>query len=227
MLQSIKINGLIFGVEIFTCTPEQLNGREPFIFSDIIQDGYGDMSVQPNYIELLYKYGVRANKDYKYIRNEIMVAVWTKILNNINKWNLLTQVEKEIASEWFTVPKVLRDTIHSFNQQIENGKIFDKESTACRINRYNDVRVELFNRLSWENAMELLGECKLLVESYQQGKEGTEEGDGEGLFDYIESRPGTSHENSGLLQKQYQVVGFNTMEEFSIKLMDILKKGNY
>jgi hypothetical protein len=59
------------------------------------------------------------------------------------------------------------------------------------------------------------------------GREGTVEGDPEGLFDYIDSRVGTSYENTGLKNKSISPSGFATVSDFADYLLDIIKYGKY
>ena len=191
--------------------------------NDTLIDGWEDISSIENWD--LYSSFIAV--DYKVIRMEIFNLVWTKMLGNPINFGLLNDNEKFLASSYFCIPTELRNLVHTTDEQIEFGKIFDEKSTNCRINRFKHVRSEILNRMTWGDAMELLTECKDLIENYYQGREGTLEGDGVGLFDYILSRVGTIYEHSGLLSKTYVIIGFNTITEFSDILINILKNGKY
>ena len=91
------INGGTMGKDIFSCTTEQLNGNDIWIFSNDITIGYSDITS----IETVYKYGLKTNKDYKFVRNEILNLVWGKMLGDPSNWNNLNLEEKKIASEFF------------------------------------------------------------------------------------------------------------------------------
>ena len=74
---------------------------------------------------------------------------------------------------------------------------------------------------------DLMNGASAMIDAYVNfGVEGSLEGDDVGLFDYLESRVGTPFENTGLLSKGYNVEGM-TINEFSERLMDVLKNGNY
>ena len=79
---------------------------------------------------------------------------------------------------------------------------------------------------SLENSISII--TPNLRESYiNYGREGILEGDPEGLFDYIRSQSGSSFEVAGFSSHSYTPVGYANMSEFSVKILDILKNGNY
>ena len=163
-----------------------------------------------------------SDHDYKVLRNNLIVQVATEGFSN------LSVDEKKIASSHFAVSKTDRDTVHTIDEQISNGILFHKESTKARSDRRNAAEGEVYNRIQdgLEQA-DLMNDVTAMLDTYVNfGIEGTLEGDIEGLFDYLESRAGTSFETTGLLSKSYTVEGM-TVAQLSAKLMDIFKNGNY
>ena len=220
------INGGTMGKDIFSCTTEQLNGNDIWIFSNDITIGYSDITS----IETVYKYGLKTNKDYKFVRNEILNLVWGKMLGDPSNWNNLNLEEKKIASEFFVVPKILRDTVYTTDEQIPMAENFDINSIESRKIRFNKAKYQIYNRLTTEQANIILNEVEKdnLSNLYiQYGREGTIEGDPEGFFDYILSRTGTSYENNGFINHDYSPIGFNNMLELANFIIDIVKNGNY
>ena len=172
-------------------------------------------------LEYLDKYGYNG-KDYKYVRQKIIDGV-----TSAGGFSNLTTAEKEIATRWFAVAKSDRDTVYTTEQQILLGLQFHKGSTESRQTRMAYATMEVYNRLSPSEVEEVLSEVQDLVAKYvQYGEEGTLEGDGEALFDYIEARSGTSYTSTGLAAKSYVPDG-KTLSELVTRLMDILKDGEY
>ncbi len=218
--------------QVFTWNKTEIGENQPILCEDTVTVGYEDISS----IENWHKFGTCINKDYKFIRNEIMTLVWTKMMGDPNNWILLTDIEKLIAAEWFVVPKELRDTVYNIEEQIAFAEIFDMNSVISRDIRHKKAKYELYNRLNFNDANEVLNEIEKSVsllthnlrESYiYYGREGLLEGDPEGLFDYFRSQVGSSFENNGFLDHTYIIEGYSTIQEFSVKLLDILKNGNY
>jgi hypothetical protein len=87
----------------------------------------------------------------------------------------------------------------------------------------------MYNRLTKAQSQEIvndLNDSKMLAARYMQfGIEGTIEGDVEGLFDYIESRAGTSYATTGFSSKAFIPIGYANMTAFAVRIMEILKLG--
>lgn len=215
---------------------EEVSGIYEYTLAETLPSGFEECDT----IEDWDKYGHHTGKDYKVRRKEIQTRVYTKILGNPDNWDMLTLAEKKIASKYFLVPRVLRDTVHTDLEQNNNGLIFDEESCAVRSQRYKMIKPLLYNRLEMEDANEVIDDMweiyakvngkeytRSLVENYiMAGREGTLEGDPEGIFDYVLARTGTSFEHTGLLQKGF-VTTYGTLQELCNKFIDILKNGNY
>jgi hypothetical protein len=210
------------GKDIFGWKTEDLNNNEPFKVSSIVDSGYDEISSIETW-SLFYNNLV----DYKYARNEILTLVWTKMLGDPSNWDNLTTTEKQIASSWFVVPKELRDTIHTINEQINYAEIFDSKSILTREIRFNKAKYEIYNRLTITESNIILNEIEKSI-STETPNLGTVEGDPEGLFDYILSRTGTSFDGNGLTTHTYTPTGYSNMTDFvNDKLIKILKDGIY
>lgn len=195
----------------------QLNGNIPIVIATSLPDNYEDISSIRNW----WKYGTNLNKDYKFIRREIM-----NMVSSVG-WLNITPEEKIIAATIFAVGKTERAVIFNIEDQILNGIIFHKQSVKSRVTRENRAVSEIYNRLTPGDQADLLNDISNLIDIYVKfGIEGTLEGDPEGLFDYLESRSNTSYATTGLLSKNYSVEGM-TINQLSNTLIDILKNGNY
>lgn len=217
MLNGISVNLLDSYLE------SDLNGNSPYTVADVVPNSYVDISS----ITTWHSVG-RTLKDYKYIRNEIM------ILANTIGWANLSTEEKTIVANLFAVEKVKRDEIYNTNQQVNLGLLHHKNSIEARATRLAIVQMNLFNRLDKADWEEVAIDTVNLLDSYvNHGREGTVEGDLEGLFDYVDgsARTGTSWDGSGsgvgFRDKAYSVEGYGNCSLFADYILDILKNGNY
>ena len=194
--------------------------------SDPIPTGYQDISSIENWWNLRAELG----RDYKFIRNEIII-----LANVIIGWSSLSVEEKNISATIFAVDETKRDEIFTVEQQIINGWHHHKRSIASRRRRMTQVELELFNRVAKVDTAALFSELKenKLLDAYiDTGLEGTLEGDPEGIFDFIEGslRTGTTWDGTGsevgFYDKGYTVKGM-TMSELTTHIMTILKTGNF
>lgn len=200
-----------------------LNSNDPYIVignSDTVPTGYQDISSILHW----WDFGTSAGKDYKYIRNEIM------ILAAVTGWANLTLAEKIKAAEIFSVGDTERLEIYTLEQQIQLGMQHHVRSMESRQIRLMTVQMNLFNRLSkadWEEVGNAA--APYLAVYLEQGREGTSEGDPEGLFDYVDgsARPGTSWTTNGFRDKNYTIEGYASCSDFADYLLGILKDGNY
>lgn len=109
------------------------------------------------------------------------------------------------------------------------GNVFHIFSVNCRRQRMNKCVSVIYNRLQISDANEIINDVKAnsLYDNYIDfGREGTLEGDPEGIFDYIESRVGTSYEDTGLASKSFTPIE-GSLSDIVVKTIDILKNGNY
>lgn len=162
--------------------------------------------------------------DYKAARAAMIASVASIGFSN------LSLRDKKIASKWFAVTKADRDTVHTLEEQIAYGKDFHLSSVKARRARLTAVKMEIYNRLTYSQVNDIMVASNFEVTGtnyVELGREGTEEGNAEGLFDYIEARLGTLWELTGLKVQAYIPLGMANCTELSTRLMDILKNGNY
>jgi hypothetical protein len=217
-------------------TAADLSGNVPYKVSDTVEAGYVDISSIENwwwfYTQNKEQNCRLINKDYKFVRNEIIMATY------IIGWANLSDNEKFLAASTFSVDKPCRDEIFTFQEQLQWGLVHHKRSKEARLIRANIAQVEVFNRIDkiyWpqlENDL-VLTSGNLINLYTENGREGTLEGDAEGVFDYIDgsNRTGTTWSNAlierGFRDKQFPVVGFPSCSEFADELLKILKDGDY
>jgi hypothetical protein len=139
----------------------------------------------------------------------------------------LPLLEKKMVSRWFVVDANTRNLVYSLDEQVEHSKVFHLNSIAARTKRAQIVSIELYNRLKKEEINDIINDASALMYNYVNfGKEGTLEGDGEGFFDYICARSGTSYASNGLASKNYTPSGM-TLEQLVEGCMQTLKSGIY
>ena len=207
-----------------------VNGN--YAVQETLLPGWEDITSMENWDAL---HGV-VDKDYKYARTEIMTLAWAKMRGDPANWDDLSAAEKSVAARWFVVPKQMRDTVYTTAQQIPMAEVFDTMSIASRRTRFAKAKYEIYNRLTVEQANVIINEIErsasaitpnLRDQYIEYGRVGTPEGDPEGLFDYVVSQAGTSFENAGFSSHDYVPEGYASMSAFAVKIMDIVKNGNY
>jgi len=217
-LWALKVNGTAI-TNNAGWNESELQGNEPLIVAGIQPSvDYEDVST----IENWKTYGPLL-KDYKFIRREIQVLVV------MIGWESLTLEEKRIASSMFAVAQAERNEVDTTQEQVAHGVDFHECSIESREARLNRGVSEILNRLEWADAQDVvssLGTQSLDTSYLHFGREGTLEGDPEGLFDYIEARVGTSFETTGLAAQAY-VPTSGTLASLIVDLMSILKDGIY
>ena len=188
--------------------------------ADSAPTGFTEATTITNVIRYAGKVG---GYDYKAIRSKVQVLAATTGFTN------LSTPEKELTSQWFAVITADRDTIYTTEEQILYGKIFHQSSTACREDRIDRAISEIYNRLATSEIDELIDDVSDLNRQYiESGREGTDEGDPEGLFDYIEGRATTTYASGGSLpglkHKGWTPIG-KTLDALVTDILDILKNG--
>lgn len=163
--------------------------------------------------------------DYKLARVALYIAMMTK-----GGFDALDTEEKQIASKWFIVGRSERNQVHTVEQQVDNGLIYNAESINARRSRMTKCMIEVYNRLTDEEVKAVMAAMDFSRTTYayvEAGQEGTLEGNEEGLFDYIEARTGTTWQTTGLRAQLYIPVGYANCGLLADRLMDILVNGNY
>lgn len=220
-------NESTFDVDSYTSA--QLNGNAPYKIVDTLPPGYKDISTIENWWYMYeHQNGILINKDYKYIRNEIMILAATI------GWSNLSSTEKDIAARIFAVGETERDELFTIEEQIDLGLLHHIYSKASREMRLAKTQMQLFNRLSKTDWSEVAIDTEALIPHYlNEGIEGTVEGDTEGLFDYVDGDSRSNHtwdgngSEVGFRNKTYSVTGYNNCSDFADDLLNILKNGEY
>ena len=203
--------------DLTTWNESDLNGNAAFQRVDTIPAGYQDVSSITHW----HVYGKSTGADYKAIRQEIKELAASIV------WANLTTSEKVIAGAYFVVAKTDRDDVYTTEQQVGLGMLFHRDSIEARQVRWSWVVIEAFNRLPKAETDIILNDVSgaNLSDLYMYGgREGTLEGDEEGLFDYIDARVGTTWETTGAAAQTLTPIGM-TQADFIAHCMDILKNG--
>ncbi len=205
-----------------TYTDEELSGNPAFKAQDSQPTGYVDVSGIVNW----HYYGPLAGKDYKYIRKEINSRVQTI------GWGNLTNDEKEIAVKIFcsAVSQSERAEVYSEAIQRQLSLLHFQAMQESRAMRYARSQAEAFLFLSQAEQDVIITD--VIAESVAQkylsfGREGTESGDPEGLFDYINATTGTKYAVGGLgplgIRAQSWTPYGRTLDQLCDDMLDILR----
>jgi hypothetical protein len=164
--------------------------------------------------------------DYKVARVSMYIAMMMQ-----GGFANLSLSDKIIASRWFIVGRLERNEVHTTEQQIANGLIYNDNSIEARNKRMTQCMIEVYNRVDDEAVKEIMATMDFSRTTYNYikiGVEGKAAGDiADGIYDYILSTPGSSWETTGLSSQSYTPVGYANCGELANRLMDILMNGNY
>lgn len=118
LLLAYLINGEPVGTVVPSWSTDDLNGNKPFVESESVISGYGDISS----IENWDRFGGNCT-NYEMVRYYIQVLVITIAGGDFANWNNLTLAEKEVACKYVTAPYGLRvPAVVSDEQDKENWK---------------------------------------------------------------------------------------------------------
>jgi hypothetical protein len=208
-LQAYILNGKIINVEIFNWSLDQLNGNNPWVVSETLQNGYADISN----IESWNTIGFNV-KDYLYVRNQINLLLQQIGFNN------LSLNEKIIVSQYFLVSKIDRDTVMSEEEQVNYWNILIENSQDCRFKRWETAKKYISYKLLPVDSSDLAKSTSELCADYINYNIITKIKDGiSGLFDYLKGEG--DYVSNGYPIKSYW------LQQDEDRLMDILENGNY
>lgn len=205
-----------------------LGSNSPFLAisgTETVPSNYQDISSIENWATY-GRNGAHNGKpiDYKFIRKEIYILVLTKVFTNC------TTAEQEIAAQWFVVDHLDRDTIYTTPQQIAYGGVHHANSVEAREGRVGYVMMELYNRLTTADVNTVMTDVSnddLLHLYITNGREGTLQGDPEGLFDYMAAVSGTSYSGTGFAAKAITPLDGVTLAALTDQICTVLKDGIY
>ena len=181
----------------------------PFLVSNIIKDGYMDVSSITNWDN----FGDRL-KDFIYVRDKIKSFV-----DSIGFSNLSLE-EKIISAKYFVVGKTDRDSVLSEEEQYQFWDTLVTESQKSRFIRWEYAKKYISYVLSPINSSDLAKSTSVLCNDYINYNIITKVKDGiSGLFDYLKGEG--DYMFNGYPSKSYWT------QENQDHLMDILENGNY
>ncbi len=217
ILGSYLIGGSTPTSTVGSWTDADLSGNVPFIIKDAtLPAGYQEL---PD-IEDWHKCGENAGADYKCIRKCIATIA------AITGWGNLSTTEQQLVAQYFATVKSNRDEHYTTEQQIELGKAFHAYSVEARAHRVNQVRLELYNRLLPAEIATIMVNIGNLDNYYVfNGHEGTESGDPEGLYDFLDATVGTSYELTGVRAMTLTPEGYTDGDDFVDSMLVILRDG--
>jgi hypothetical protein len=208
-LQAYILNGKTINVDIFNWSLNQLNGNNPWIISEVLQNDYADITSIENWNIIGFNL-----KDYNYVRNQINL-----ILNQIG-FNNLTLNEKKIVSQYFLVDKQDRDIVLTEEEQIIYWNDLVTNSQDCRFKRWEAAKKYISYNLTPIDSSDLAKSTSILCNDYINYNIITKTKDGvSGLFDYLKGEE--DYTTNGYPSKTYWT------QENQDKIMDILENGNY
>lgn len=181
----------------------------PFLVSDIIKDGYMDVSSITNW-DL---FGDRL-KDFIYVRDKIKSFVDSIGFNN------LSLDEKIISAQYFLVTKSDRDTVLSEDDQKIYWSSLVENSQKSRFSRWEHAKTYISYKLTPMNSSDLAKSTSDLCNDYINFNIITKNKDGiSGLFDYLKGEG--DYVTNGYPSKSYWT------QQDQDSLMGILENGNY
>lgn len=185
------LNGQKLNVDIFNWNESQLNGNKPWIISDTIVEGYGDITSIVNWHSI-----GRSLEDYTFIRQEIK-----KHYEYIGA-QLIGEDDAKILCSLFLLPKEQRDIYFTESEQQTQWNDFLNASMDCRKLRWTKAKNYAAYNLDSQASSDLAYDVLQLCENYINYNITSEVLCGKpGLYDYIQ---GTSvYENSGFPAKSY------------------------
>jgi hypothetical protein len=232
MLQAYLIDGQKANIEIISYLKSALNGNNPIIYSDTLQNGYSDITS----IENWYTYGNNTGKDWKFIRNEIKTLMFSKAGSSLENYSNLNTNEKIIVAELFLVPEALRTPFFTSKQDYENSIRYNINSIKSRNNRYTSALSLFYLNLLKSDVNNIIKDLQSavttnvyanLIDNYiYYGIDGTRFDTDPGIFDYLESTVGTMYENEGLSSRITNMTA-EQKQEFIDSVLDIMEFGNY
>lgn len=183
-------------------------------------------------------YESTTNKDYLYIRDKVNDAS----LVEFNGWVNLEDEEKDLIiklSLYLSGPtdKVIYLMGKGMTQSQAGSHLYTaysyhnvKEVESCIMRsssaKFREVVLTFLLITDAADFAEVIQGLEIMFS--KTGVKGVNDGiSGEGLFDWVESTPGTSFENGGLEAQGYVIQNGLTIQMFIGALMDVLRNGNY
>lgn len=223
-LIAFEINGDALGVDIPTWLPSALEGSKPFKFSDTVEAGYRDITSVTN----IHSFWTYTGRDYKYAKDVMKEHVISLATDEETGFNALAPQEMGIAAQWSVGAHAQHVSVLGLDNLVMAGQYYSLMTMKSREKRLSRAISEVYNRL-FDNKETVLTDANNdgLITSFLNGREGTLQGDAEGLIDYINATASTAYELTGLRAKAWSPEGYTNMNDFCDYLIDILVNGNY
>lgn len=149
------------------------------------------------------------------------------IVAAVTGWSNLSLEQKQKASSIFAVQKSYRDEVHTAAEQEANSLIYHTSSIQSREARMTCCEAKVYNRLLPADADVVINDMKtygLTISYIRHGREGIEEGDAEGVLDYIQATEATTYELTGLVTKGFTPIT-GSLQDLVDELVAIIKDG--
>lgn len=207
-----------------------LSGNTPFVAVSAVTSPYENISS----IENWNAYGDRTGADYKKYRDAIRDIVKNEYGDGSVEqgFTALTSTQKEIAAKNKIGTHDQRLNTLGFDNMVLTGLDYHNKVSQVREVRMVYATTYVWNSLGIDEATEIMDDVivsgnNMFITYTFFGREGTAEGDREGITDYFYGRSGTTFENKGMVDKDFEPDGFADMKELTDKVYDVLINGNY
>ena len=224
-----QISGQTVGVDLPVWNTPDLNGNQPFkiiLSGETIPNNYVDISNILNWHNL----GSQIANDYLVYKNAI------KELIIENGWSNLTNVEKDIAIQYYAYPDatsavIYLITVKGMSQQQAQGFILQQWHRhhgnviiSCK-QRWYYAKFIVPQYLNFTDAETLFNTIESLAFAYNDmGRLGVEYGDKtNGIMDYIEST--NAYVGAGLRESGFTISG--TWDDFIQAMKNVFVEGIY
>lgn len=209
----LKISGTPID-DVTAYTPAQINGNISYVYADVNPSA-------PDYDELtdivdIDEHGVKTGKDYKYHRDVLKSKLTT--------WGSHTAAEKTIFCNHKIGTQVERNShVGEANAKLMGLNYAFKAGEARKV-RLGYGITEIHSELPDDSGAIIDASRDAVVDYVFFGREGTVQGDSEGITDYLNSLGG--YTSTGLSVQSYTPINC-TLAELIDTVEDIILNGNY
>lgn len=188
--------------------------KSVYIFSGSTPSDYTDITS----IENLDQHGFSSGKDYKFVRDEIKLLFTT--------WSAHTSDEQLVFCKHKIGTQEDRNSRVGVGNAILLSLQYDGNMVDVRQTRLGYAKTEIHSRLPNDSGDILDTARDSILDYLIFGREGTVQGDNEGVTDYLNSVVGSGYETTGLSVQSYTPIGMS-LTDLIAKVEDIILNGNY
>ena len=147
-------------------------------------------------------------------------------------WSKFTTGQKIVFAKYFVCTTFEALTVLTGDELTMYGYFFHQESIRSREKRIKMIVTYVLANIgpkhAAQNVVKTMEAQQLITNYISIGNEGTLEDNGlEGLYDWVESRAGTSYESSGFIHQQGINAQWGTLADHVPNIMNILKYGTF